>query len=267
MEVVVKKDYRGMSRLAAKIIAGVVREKPRAVLGLATGSTPLSTYKELIRMHKEQGLDFSQVVTFNLDEYIGLPPEHNQSYHYFMQENFFKHINIPSGNVHIPNGMAEDLLEACEQYERDIKEAGGIDIQLLGIGANGHIAFNEPGSSLGSRTRVKALDEKTIQDNARFFEHIDDVPKFAITMGIGTIMDSRRIVLLADKASKARAISITVEGPVTALVPATIVQLHPRATIIVDRAAATKLERPYRDTPHDLSEAVAYIRRQAEKNS
>lgn len=267
MEVVVKEDYQGMSRLAAKIIAGVVREKPRAVLGLATGSTPLGTYKELILMHKEDGLDFSQVVTFNLDEYIGLPPEHDQSYHYFMNENFFKHINIPPGNVHIPNGMAEDLVGACDQYERDIKEAGGIDIQLLGIGANGHIAFNEPGSSLGSRTRVKALDEKTIEDNARFFEHMDDVPKFALTMGIGTIMDSRRIVLLANKPNKAHAISITVEGPVTALVPATIVQLHPRATIIVDKDAAAELQRTYRDTPHDLSEAVAYIRRQTNMSS
>jgi glucosamine-6-phosphate deaminase len=267
MEVVVKEDYQGMSRLSAKIIAEVVREKPRAVLGLATGSTPLGTYKDLILMHKEEGLDFSQVVTFNLDEYIGLLPEHDQSYHYFMNENFFKHINIPPGNVHIPNGMAEDLVGACEQYERDIKEAGGIDIQLLGIGANGHIAFNEPGSSLGSRTRVKALDKKTIEDNARFFENMDDVPKFALTMGIGTIMDSRRIVLLANKANKAHAISITVEGPVTALVPATIVQLHPRATIIVDKDAAAELQRPYRDAPHDLSEAVAYIRRQTNRSS
>lgn len=262
MEVVVKEDYQEMSRLAAKIIAQVVREEPRAVLGLATGDTPLGTYQELIRLHREQGLDFSQVVTFNLDEYIGLGPEHDQSYHYFMKANFFNHINIRPDNVHIPNGMAEDLMGACQQYELDIKEAGGIDIQLLGIGANGHIAFNEPGSSLGSRTRVKALDQKTIQDNVRFFKHMDDVPRFAITMGIGTIMDSRRILLLAKGASKAHAIAITVEGPVTALVPATIVQLHPRATIIVDKEAAAELKRPYRDAPHDLSEAVAYIRGQ-----
>jgi len=267
MEVVVKENYQEMSRLSAELIAEVVRKKPRAVLGLATGSTPLGTYQELIRMHREKGLDFSQVVTFNLDEYIGLPPEHDQSYHHFMKVSLFDHVNIPPSNIHIPNGMAEDLLEACEQYERDIKEAGGIDIQLLGIGANGHIAFNEPGSSLGSRTRVKTLDQKTIEDNARFFKHMDDVPKYAITMGIGTIMDSRHIMLLANKASKAHALALTVEGPVTALVPATIVQLHPRATIIVDREAAAELKGTYRDAPRDLSEAVAYIRRQTNRSS
>jgi glucosamine-6-phosphate deaminase len=266
MEVVVKEDYEGMSRLSAKIIAQVVREKPRAVLGLATGSTPVGTYKELIRLHKEEGLDFSQVVTFNLDEYIGLPPEHDQSYYYFMHENLFNHINIPPGNIHLPPGTDEDLVAACARYEQKIVDAGGIDIQLLGIGANGHIAFNEPGSSLGSRTRVKTLDEGTIKDNARFFESIEDVPRYAVTMGIGTIMDSRRLLLLANKANKSHAISITVEGPVTALVPATIVQLHPRATIIVDKAAAAELKRSYRETPHDLTEAVAYIKRQKEKS-
>ncbi|MCK4271450.1 glucosamine-6-phosphate deaminase [bacterium] len=267
MEVIVKENYDKMSRLAAKIIAEVVREKPRAVLGLATGSTPMGTYKELIRLHKEEGLDFSQVVTFNLDEYIGLPPEHEQSYHYFMKENFFDHINIPPGNIHLPPGMVENLLEACRQYEQDIKDAGGIDIQLLGIGVNGHIAFNEPGSSLGSRTRVKTLDNNTIQNNSRFFERIEDVPKYAITMGIGTVMNSQRLLLLATGVNKAHAIAITVEGPITALVPATIVQLHRQATLVVDRQAAAELKCSYRDSPHDLSEAVAYIKRQKGKKS
>jgi len=267
MEVIVKENYEEMSKLAAQLIAEVIRKKPRAVLGLATGSTPVGTYRELIRMHKREGLDFSQVVTFNLDEYIGLPPEHDQSYYYFMQENLFKHINIPAGNTNLPPGTEEDLVAACERYEKAIQEAGGIDIQLLGIGANGHIAFNEPGSSLGSRTRVKTLDENTIQNNSRFFARIEDVPRYAVTMGIGTIMESRRIVLLANGTNKAHAISITVEGPVTALVPATIVQLHAHATIIVDRDAASKLQRTYEHTPRDLSEAVAYIRMQKKKKA
>jgi glucosamine-6-phosphate deaminase len=266
MEVIVKDNYDEMSKLAARLIADVVRQKPRCVLGLATGSTPLGTYQELIRLHKEEGLDFSQVVTFNLDEYIGLPPEHDQSYHYFMHENLFDHINIPPSNIHLPPGMEEDIVAACERYEQMIRDAGGIDIQLLGIGANGHIAFNEPGSSLGSRTRIKTLDQKTIEDNSRFFDRIEDVPRYAVTMGIGTIMDSRFLLLLANKANKAHAISITVEGPVTALVPATIVQLHPHATIIVDQEAAAELKRTYEHTPRDLSEAVAYIRRQKKKS-
>ena len=265
MEVIVKDNYDEMSKLAARLIANVVCEKPNCVLGLATGSTPVGTYKELIRLHKEEKLDFSRVVTFNLDEYIGLSPEHDQSYYYFMHENLFNHINIPPGNIHLPPGTDEDIEAACERYEQMIRAAGGIDIQLLGIGSNGHIAFNEPGSSLGSRTRVKTLDDGTIKDNARFFDKIEDVPRYAVTMGIGTIMDSRRLLLLANKANKSRAISITVEGPVTALVPATVVQLHPRATIIVDKDAAAELKRTYRDSPRDLTEAIAYIKRQKGK--
>jgi glucosamine-6-phosphate deaminase len=265
MEVIVKDNYDEMSKLSAKLIADVVRQKPRCVLGLATGSTPVGTYQELIRLHQEEGLDFSQVVTFNLDEYIGLPPEHDQSYYYFMHENLFDHINIPPGNIHLPPGTDEDLIAACERYEQMIRDAGGIDMQLLGIGSNGHIAFNEPGSSLGSRTRVKTLDADTIHANSRFFKRIEDVPRYAVTMGIGTIMNSRRIVLLANGPNKAQAISMTVEGPVTALVPATIVQLHIHATIIVDKPAATKLKRTYQHTPSDLTEAVAYIKRQKGK--
>lgn len=245
MEVIVKENYEEMSKLAAEIIAEVVRKKPNAVLGLATGSTPAGTYKELIRLYKKEGLDFSKVKTFNLDEYVGLRPDHDQSYRYFMNENLFNHINIKPKNTHVPDGMAKDIEAHCQWYEEEIKKAGGLDVQLLGIGGNGHIAFNEPGSSLGSRTRAKTLDEKTRQDNARFFKSIDEVPKYALTMGIGTIMEARCLILLANKENKADAIAKTVEGPITAMVPATIVQLHPKAIIIVDRAAAGKLTREY----------------------
>lgn len=252
MEVIVKKDYDEMSKLAAEIIARIIRSKPNVVLGLATGSTPLGTYKELIRMHKEEGLDFSQVTTFNLDEYVSLGPDHDQSYRYFMNKSLFNHINIDKSKTNVPDGMAEDVPAFCKWYEDQILRAGGIDVQLLGIGANGHIAFNEPGSSLGSRTRVKTLDEKTRKDNARFFKSIDEVPSYAITMGIGTIMDARQLLLLANKANKADAIVKTVEGPITAMVPATIVQLHPKAVIITDKAAATKLTREYPEEPRVL---------------
>ncbi|HUU30154.1 MAG TPA: glucosamine-6-phosphate deaminase [archaeon] len=252
MEVVVKETYEEMSRLAAQNIAELIRRRPRAVLGLATGSTPLGTYKELIRMHKEEGLDFSQVVTFNLDEYVGLPEDNDQSYHYFMWENLFKHINIVPANVHIPDGNALDIEEACVDYEVEIDDHGGIDIQLLGIGSNGHIAFNEPGSSLGSRTRIKTLDERTRKDNARFFPSINDVPKYCVTMGIGTILEAGKLILLANGANKADAIKAAVEGPLSASVPASAIQLHPDVTVIMEKAAATKLEREYLSEPHKL---------------
>ncbi len=252
MEVIVKETYEEMSRLAAELIADVIRRKPRAVIGLATGSTPLGTYKELIRMHKQDGVDFSRVTTFNLDEYVGLAHDHLQSYHYFMWENLFKHINVNPRNVHIPDGTAKDIPGFCRLYEEQMVKAGGIDVQLLGIGVNGHIAFNEPGSSLGSRTRVKTLDERTRQDNARFFRNMNEVPKYAITIGIGTIMNARQLILLANGAGKADAILRTCEGPITAMVPATIVQLHPKATIIVDKLAASKLTREYPAEPNVL---------------
>ena len=252
MEVVIKSSAEEMSKLSAELIADVVRHKPRAILGLATGSTPLGTYKELIRLHKEEGLDFSRVSTFNLDEYVGLTHDHPQSYHYFMWENLFKHININPKNVHIPDGTSKDVPGFCRWYEEQIVKAGGLDVQLLGIGSNGHIAFNEPGSSLGSRTRVKTLDEGTRKDNARFFKNLNEVPKYAITMGIGTIMDARQLVLLANGAGKAEAIAKTVEGPITAMVPATIVQLHPKATIVIHKAAPTKLTHEYPAEPRIL---------------
>ncbi len=252
MEVIVKDTYEDISKLAASMIAEIVRRKPRAVLGFATGSTPLETYKELIRMHREDGLDFSQVVPFNLDEYIGLPKENDQSYHYFMWENLFKHINVLESNVHIPDGMAADLHKHCLEYEEEIFDHGGLDVQLLGIGSNGHIAFNEPGSSLGSRTRIKTLDERTRQDNARFFSSMDQVPRYCLTMGIGTILEAEKLILLANGANKAEAVQKTVEGPITASVPASAIQLHPDATVIVEKEASTKLTRKYPTEPARL---------------
>ena len=241
MLILIRKDFDEMSREGARIVAELVRRQPDCVLGFATGETPRGLYKELIRRHQEEGLDFSKVTTFNLDEYVGIPPSHDQSYHYFMWEHLFKHINVSPRHVNIPDGMADDVEEHCGWYEEQIDGAGGIDLQVMGIGANGHIAFNEPGSSLGSRTRIKTLTEKTQEDNARFFASMDQVPKLAITMGIGTIMDASQLLLLASGKSKARPIQATVEGPITAMVPATIVQMHPHATILLDEGAAGSL--------------------------
>lgn len=245
MLVVIEDNFEEMSKEAAKLLASLLRRKPDCVLGFATGSTPLGMYKELIRLHKEEGLDFSKVITFNLDEYVGVPPSHEQSYHYFMWENLFKHINVDPRHVHVPMGMAENIEEFCQWYEEKINECGGIDLQILGIGANGHIAFNEPGSSLGSRTRIKTLSAQTCKDNARFFKNKDEVPRYAITMGVGTIMQAHELLLLASGAAKADAIRATVEGPVMAKYPATIVQLHEFATVLVDKDAASKLEESY----------------------
>ncbi|HNT35715.1 MAG TPA: glucosamine-6-phosphate deaminase [bacterium] len=242
MEVIIKADYAEMSKEAAKIIANLLYEKPNAVLGLATGSTPIGLYKELVRMHKEEGLDFSKVVTFNLDEYIGLPATHDQSYNYFMNDNLFKYINVNPENVHVPNGMARDVEKFCEWYEDEIDKAGGIDLQVLGIGGDGHIAFNEPGSSLASRTRMKTLTEETIVDNARFFANKDDVPRYAITMGVGTILEAGHCLMLANGEKKAGTVKKAIEGPVTQMVTASALQLHPQVTVILDEPAASKLE-------------------------
>lgn len=243
MEVIITKTADEMSALAADMIERQLMSKPNSVLGLATGSTPLGLYKELVRRHREQGLDFSKVVTFNLDEYLGLPPSHPQSYRYFMDENLFKHINIPPGSIHVPYGHADSVLDFCNWYEEEIKRRGGIDIQILGIGGDGHIAFNEPGSSLGSRTRLKTLTEQTIRDNARFFSSMDEVPRFAITMGVGTILEARKIILLAIGAAKAEIIAQAIEGPITSQVTASALQLHRDVVVLVDQAAGSKLRR------------------------
>jgi glucosamine-6-phosphate deaminase len=242
MEVIIEKNYENISRQGAKVVAQVLNTKPNAVLGLATGSTPLGLYKELIRMHKEEGLDFSQVTTFNLDEYVGLPPTHDQSYHYFMYENLFKHINIPMRSTHVPSGTTNNYQAFCDWYEARIKEMGGIDIQVLGIGSDGHIAFNEPTSSLCSRTRLKTLAKQTIDDNARFFTNREDVPIYAITMGVGTILEARHLLLLASGKGKADAVAGMIEGPVTCMNTASALQLHPSSTVVIDHDAAGKLK-------------------------
>jgi glucosamine-6-phosphate deaminase len=243
MRIIVKQDYEEMSRFGAELIGGQLRMQPDSVLGLATGGTPLGIYTELIRMHHEAGLDFSKVTTFNLDEYVGLPPEHEQSYAWFMNEHLFRHINVSERFVHVPNGMHtfDDIPTYCQWYEEAIERAGGLDIQLLGIGANGHIAFNEPSSSLGSRTRIKTLSKQTRDDNARFFGSEEDVPKYAITMGIGTIMEAREIILAASGEAKAEAIRETIEGPITQMVPASAMQMHRNVILLLDEAAASRL--------------------------
>ena len=241
MEVRVFETYEEMSRHAARMIAERIKAKPNLVLGLATGSTPVGTYQELIRLHKEEGLDFSQVRSFNLDEYLGIAGDHDQSYRYFMNANLFDHINIDKANTRVPDGTAADPAASCQQYEEDIKAGGGIDFQVLGVGGNGHIAFNEPGSSRDSRTRVVDLDDATIKANSRFFDSVDDVPKQAISMGMATIMETKEVILLANKAGKADAIVKTIEGPVTEAVPASLLQEHPNVTFLVEKEAAGKL--------------------------
>jgi glucosamine-6-phosphate deaminase len=248
MEIVVLPTYEAMSKAAAHIIADVLNQKPNAVLGMATGSTPLGVYRELVRMHREEGLDFAQVTTFNLDEYVGLRPNHPQSYHHFMHDNFFRHVNIAPNNIFIPSGTTSNYRAFCDWYERRITDCGGIDVQILGIGSDGHIAFNEPGSSLSSRTRLKTLAKPTIDDNARFFEHRDDVPIYAITMGVGTILEARTLVLLANGDNKAAACAAMVEGPITSMITASALQLHPDARVFLDEGAASQLKmREYYD--------------------
>lgn len=244
MEVIIKSNYQELSKEAAEIIKEALLKKPNLVLGLATGDTPIGLYRELIRMHKEEGLDFSKVVTFNLDEYLGIPEDHEQSYHTFMRRHLFDHINIKPANIHIPITTAEKAEDFCQWYEEEIKRVGVIDIQVLGIGRGGHIGYNEPTSSLGSRTRIKTLVPETIKDNSRHFGgDISKVPKMAITMGVGTILEAKLCLLLASGSAKADAVAKCVEGPITAQVTASALQLHSKAVIIVDEEAASKLKR------------------------
>ena len=242
MEVIIQDGYEAISRQGAQIVAHTLNAKPDAVLGLATGSTPLGLYKELIRMHQEEGLDFSQVTTFNLDEYVGLPRQHTQSYHFFMHENLFQHINISEQNIHIPSGTTSNYQAFCEWYEQRIMECGGIDLQVLGIGSDGHVAFNEPGSSLSSRTRIKTLTRQTIEDNSRFFESSDEVPVYSITMGVGTILEARKIILLANGANKAEAVAAAIEGPITSMCTASALQMHRDTIFLLDKESAGKLQ-------------------------
>jgi len=238
MEIIIQPNAEAATAVATRMIARLLREKPNTVLGLATGSTPLLLYRALVEMK----LDWRNVTTFNLDEYVGLPKEHKQSYHSFMWENLFRHINISKKNVHIPDGMNKDIEKCCAQYENKIRAVGGIDLQVLGIGTDGHIGFNEPTSSLTSRTRIKTLTRQTHLDNARFFGSADKVPHHVITMGLGTIMEARQCLLLAFGSKKANAIAATVEGPLAAINPASILQMHQSAKLCLDEAAAGKLK-------------------------
>jgi glucosamine-6-phosphate deaminase len=243
MLLVLKPNSEELGREAARVVANAVRRNPVLRLGLATGSTMLAMYQELVRLHRRESLDFSQVVTFNLDEYLGLSSNHPQSFHHYMQQNFFAHVNVDPGNIHIPDGAIKgNYQQYCASYEEAIRNAGGIDLQILGIGRNGHIGFNEPTSSLGSRTRLKVLSKETIMDNRKFFASEDEIPQCAITMGIGTILESKRILLLASGSSKATAIAKAIEGPLTASVTASALQLHSDVTFIIDRDAGAELK-------------------------
>jgi glucosamine-6-phosphate deaminase len=242
VEVIIRPDAESASLLTARLVASTVREKPDAVLGLATGRTMERLYAQLVRMHREEGLDFSGVATFNLDEYIGLPPESPHSYRQYMNTHLFSKVNVDMTRTRLPNGAAADLDAECLQYEAAIEAHGGIDLQLLGIGATGHIGFNEPLSALRSRTRAKALAPQTLRQNRGLFgADADRMPHRAITMGVGTILDSRRCLLLATGAEKAEIIAKAVEGPVTSMISASALQLHPRCTVIVDEAASERL--------------------------
>ncbi|MEM0967851.1 MAG: glucosamine-6-phosphate deaminase [Verrucomicrobiota bacterium] len=257
MQVVILKDPEAVAVRCADLVEAQMVSRSDSVLGLATGSSPIGLFQELIRRHREEGLSFCGVRTFNLDEYIGIPADHPQSYRTFMNEMFFDHIDCDLAKTHIPDGMAENPLEEGPLYERAIAEAGGIDLQVLGIGSDGHIGFNEPTSSLQSRTRIKTLTRQTIQDNSRFFQPDEVQPQLAITMGIGTILEARRILLIATGEGKAAAIRDTVEGPLSSFVPASALQFHEKVTVVIDEAAASLLKlRDYYDhvetLQHDL---------------
>mgnify|MGYP000891919624 FL=1 len=243
MQLFIEKDYSAMSKKAANIFADEIRQKPDLVIGLATGGTPVGTYQELIRMHRDEGLDFSKVVTFNLDEYYGLTPDNPQSYNYYMFENLFDHINIQNENVHIPDGRATDITTYCKEYDNKIEKSGGIDLQLLGIGVNGHIGFNEPAAELVVETHITNLTEDTIKANSRFFDSADQVPTKAITMGIGSIMKAKKIVLLASGKGKAEIMAKLLNNNlVTTKNPASLLMLHQDVTIIMDEEAASQLK-------------------------
>ncbi|MEM0898081.1 MAG: glucosamine-6-phosphate deaminase [Verrucomicrobiota bacterium] len=242
MEVIIKDTPEDCARAGGGIIAKAMKKKPNYVLGFATGSTPVPLYEDLISRYEAGEIDFSAAASFNLDEYIGLAPDHPCSYRRFMQEKLFDKVNLRPENTNIPNGLAQDIKAECLSYELAIRAVGGIDLQILGIGTDGHIAFNEPGSSLGSRTRIKTLTAKTREDNARFFESLPDVPRHCITMGVGTIMECERLLLFAFGEGKAEIIAKAVEGPVTAMVPASALQLHRDVKIILDEPAASALK-------------------------
>ena len=241
MKIIRAKDYNDMSRKAANIISAQVILKPDSVLGLATGSSPIGIYEQLIKWYNKGDVDFGGCTTFNLDEYRGLTPDHDQSYHYFMHKNFFDAVNVPAERINLPDGAQLDAERECKRYDAAIKAAGGIDLQLLGMGLNGHIGFNEPAEDFPKFTHCVDLTESTIQANARFFDKPEDVPTQAYTMGIGTIMRAKRILLIASGKDKAAIVKEALFGPVRPQVPASILQLHPDVTVVLDEEAASCL--------------------------
>lgn len=243
MDITIVPDAQAVAHVAAERIAEVIRSAPAAggVIGVATGSSPLGTYGALAERVASGALDTANVTAFALDEYVGLDPAHPESYHSVIRRTVTEPLGLDPARVHVPDGAAADIDAACEDYERRIAEAGGVDLQLLGIGANGHIGFNEPTSSFASRTRMKTLAPQTRADNARFFDSADDVPMHCVTQGLGTILDARRLLLVAQGESKADAVAAMIEGPVASLCPASALQMHRRATVVIDRAAASKL--------------------------
>ena len=242
MQIVIQPDADAVARYGADVFIRQLQNNPKSVLGLATGSTPVALYKKLIDACRHGDISFQEIVSFNLDEYLGLSGDHPQSYRHFMDQQLFDHIDVNKSHTHVPPGDAENPITACDEYEQMIERNGGIDLQLLGIGRNGHIGFNEPASGLRSRTRVKTLTPATVEDNARFFKEDEFQPHLSITMGIGTILDSRQVMLLATGENKAQAIRDTIEGPLSAACPASALQLHRNALIVIDEAAASRLE-------------------------
>ena len=241
MRIYVTEDYNAMSHRVASILSAQVMLKPDCVLGLATGSTPVGAYKQLVEWYKKGDLDFSQVRSINLDEYVGLAPTHDQSYRYFMQSNLFDHVNIVPSNTNVPNGLAEDAAEECRRYNEVIHTLGPIDLQLLGMGHNGHIGFNEPADAFELETHVVDLTDTTIQANARFFASADEVPRQAMTMGIQTIMQAKKVLVAVSGKDKAEIVKKAFTCPVTPNVPASILQMHPDVILVGDKAALSLL--------------------------
>lgn len=242
MQVILRDTKEDAIRLTARIIARQLCRRPNMVLGLATGRTMEGLYEELVRMHRQEALDFSLAITFNLDEYVGLRPEHKNSYRYYMDTHFFGKVNIDRRNTHLPDGMAPDPEMEGRRYEELIKDVGGIDLQVLSIGESGHIGFNEPLSAMFSRTRMKALTPRTLQQNAQLFDTPSAMPRFAITMGVGTILEAQQCLMLVTGANKADVLARAVEGPVTSMISASALQLHPDCTVVTDAAAAERLK-------------------------
>jgi len=243
MEIIIKATAVDAQQEAARIFRRQIRDKPDSVLGLATGSTPIGVYALLVEMHRRGEIDFARVRTFNLDEYVGLGPEHPGSYRHFMREHLFSKVNVAAENTHVPDGLTKSVPAHCADYEESIRRCGGIDLQLLGLSRDGHIGFNEPSSSLASRTRLKTITPQTAADNVGVFGTAEKVPRHVITMGIGTIMESRRVVMMATGAPKAAVVAQMVEGAITANCPATVLQMHPSCMVVLDEAAAAELKR------------------------